>query len=593
MKTKTLALFLVGAPMATLAQGTDVELGLQLTDHEVRTGEALELTLTLDNTTTDLLVDVEVDLELRDASGVLVTDRFTLPTPSASGIAALDGSASLAPGVLASGTWALTPDHDLAGGAYTLTATVAAVLEGDPLQRALPARALRIVPAAELEVELYLPPRVHGDWSATPSLFEAAEPFPVGLHLANLGGGAALGLALDSSGPSFVPDSTGAATGASVLELELDGVVLPAGFGLDASQLGGLTAGGERRLLWTASPYLSADVTGMGLALVYADELEGPFLEPVVSLVAHDLVHAAEVFDVVAGPLDDDEVDWLVDDPAVAAPIDPVTGVPMEDFPDLVHMSAGPDLTLIPVTAPTLGPVPTHGNLVSTVEFTASVGGWHVLRFDAPGGAYFDLAQVVRTAKAAHLSGLTVGGPADVSRVWVTERPLDVTGDGIPDVTRRLVHVVDHVSTPGLVRYDLVHLPSTEEALSADTELLAAATGGTQTLALDAGPTHGGSDFVMLGTLSGTWPGFVLGGVTIPLNLDAYFVQTLTSPSSTTMIGGLGQLDPLGRATVQVVVPTGFPAGVGLTAHHAFVVFPPALFPITLASNPVPLYVLP
>ncbi len=59
------------------------------------------------------------------------------------------------------------------------------------------------------------------------------------------------------------------------------------------------------------------------------------------------------------------------------------------------------------------------------------------------------------------------------------------------------------------------------------------------------------------------------------------------------MIGGLGLLDPQGQATVQVIVPTGFPAGVGLTAHHAFVVFPPGLFPLTLASNPVPLFVLP
>lgn len=584
-------LLLLPLLLAPSPAATDVTLGLTLEAHEVRTGAPLALTVTVDNPTGDLLVGVDVGLELRDAAGLVVTD-WTLGVPVVTGMAALDGSASLGPGASASGAFALTPGPALAG-VHDLVVTVAATLEGDALVRDLPAAAVRVVPAAVLDVEVFVPPRLHGDWSATPLVFEPAEPFPLGVVIRNAGGGPALGLELDAEGPSVPSDPTGAATGAVALALDLDGQPTPAGFGLGPDLVGDLAAGVRRELLWTGLPFVRADPTGLDLALAWGDGLAGPLVAAPASLATFTLVHPAEVFETAAGPLDDGLVDWLVDDPAVAPPTDPVTGGPMEAFPDLVRASTGPDLALVPVVTPTVGAPPSLGDLVTDVTFTAAVAGWHHLRIDAPGGAYFDLAQVVRSAKAARLPGLTVGGPGDVSRVWVTERPLDVTGDGVPDVTRRLVHIVDFVAAPGPVAFDLVHLPSAAEALSADTELLAASVGGTQTLFLDAGPDHAGATYQVLGSVTGTAPGLLLDGVLVPLNVDAYFLRTLTQPVSPTMVGGLGVLDAQGRATAQVIVPGGFPAGVGLTAHHAFVVLSPTVFPLALASNPVPLFVLP
>ncbi|MDF1800695.1 MAG: hypothetical protein P1V81_16080, partial [Planctomycetota bacterium] len=584
------------APASAGAEVTasGIDLRVELGQHVVPSGTAFELTVTLDNTTTHLLDAVAIDLDLVDAAGVPVPASFAVAEPVLVGVDAADGSDNLGPGASASARFAICPLHAAVSAPtrFGVVVTVAAVLEGSALMHSLPARGFEVLPAPELEVELFVPGLVHGDWPATPSLFEVVEAFPVGLRLANVGAGAAVGLTVDSLGPLFTPDPTGAALGSSVVELELDGQVTPAGFGIDPSLLGDLAPGAELRLHWTALPFARAAVTGMDLDVAWASApavpgvLGGPQLAAPPTSLAHELVHAAELFDTLGGPLDDGLVDWLVDDPAVPAPIDPVTGLEMLAFPDLARMSAGPDIVLVPVVNPTVGRAPTIANQVTTVEFTAGASGWYHLRFDAPGGAYFDLAQVVRTTKALHLPGLEVGVAADVSRVWVTERPLDVTGDGLPDVTRRLVHLVDRVTTPGLVRYDLVHVASSGEALSADVELLSTSTGGTQNLTLDAGPDHAGASYILLGSLTGTKPGLTLDGVNVPLNVDAYFLATLTNPSLAVLSGALGLLDAQGRATAQVIVPTGFPAGVGLTAHHAFVLFPPSFFPITLASNP-------
>ena len=95
-------LLLLPLLLAPSPAATDVTLGLTLEAHEVRTGAPLALTVTVDNPTGDLLVGVDVGLELRDAAGLVVTD-WTLGVPVVTGMAALDGSASLGPGASASG----------------------------------------------------------------------------------------------------------------------------------------------------------------------------------------------------------------------------------------------------------------------------------------------------------------------------------------------------------------------------------------------------------------------------------------------------------------------------------------------------------
>jgi hypothetical protein len=135
------------------------------------------------------------------------------------------------------------------------------------------------------------------------------------------------------------------------------------------------------------------------------------------------------------------------------------------------------------------------------------------------------------------------------------------------------------------------------EPLSANLDSLSLAQGGAQTLALDAGLDRAGEAFLILGSLSGTAPGFPLPGAsgqTLALNPDAYFQFTLQFPGLGLLSPGVGSLDARGHAESQLIVPAGFdPILAGLTVQHAFVAVDPVTLEPTFASNPRPLALQP
>ena len=128
--------------------------------------------------------------------------------------------------------------------------------------------------------------------------------------------------------------------------------------------------------------------------------------------------------------------------------------------------------------------------------------------------------------------------------------------------------------------------------LSADVHELSLFQGGTQTFALDAGATFAGQPYLLLGSFSGTQPGFPIDSVLIPLNFDPYFDFTLTSPNVPPLSNSLGVLDGAGQASAALTLPAGtVPSLAGATAHHAFIVL--ASLQVAFASNAVPVTFLP
>ena len=131
--------------------------------------------------------------------------------------------------------------------------------------------------------------------------------------------------------------------------------------------------------------------------------------------------------------------------------------------------------------------------------------------------------------------------------------------------------------------------------LAASPTELDALAGGTQTFTLTAGPDSKLDLYLLLGSISGTSPGFPLGDLTLPLNIvDPYFDFTLEQPNSAALVNTLGVLDIQGTATASVNVPTSaqYPSLIGLTFHHAYVVLGDDLG-VSLVSNPVELKLLP
>ena len=118
-----------------------------------------------------------------------------------------------------------------------------------------------------------------------------------------------------------------------------------------------------------------------------------------------------------------------------------------------------------------------------------------------------------------------------------------------------------------------------DPSLWADAYSISVATGETVGLHLDAGAGHAGKSYIVLGSLSGTSPGFDFAGYHVPLNWDWFSVATLVMAGSPYFVDFWGTLDPSGEATAtfdtQGPVDPGY---VGLGASFAYATFSPPDF---------------
>ena len=136
-------------------------------------------------------------------------------------------------------------------------------------------------------------------------------------------------------------------------------------------------------------------------------------------------------------------------------------------------------------------------------------------------------------------------------------------------------------------------LATVTPGLAADVHELSVATGGTQTLEVVAGTCFAGDRYYLIGTMSGTEPGFPIAPFHLDLNLDGYFLATINAPL------GDGVLStPAGAATAAVtVIPGSVPGLAGTTFHHAYLVFDlqsgTGATPLVFASGSVPLTLTP
>ncbi|MCB9881141.1 MAG: hypothetical protein H6834_05070 [Planctomycetes bacterium] len=99
---------------------------------------------------------------------------------------------------------------------------------------------------------------------------------------------------------------------------------------------------------------------------------------------------------------------------------------------------------------------------------------------------------------------------------------------------------------------------------------ISAMVGGKQTMQTLQTPAEGGDFYVVLGTISGTAPGFSLFGTTVPLNPDDYFALTLEQPNSPWLRDSFGVLDGAGRAVTSFSLPAlNLTVANPPTFHHA------------------------
>lgn len=118
----------------------------------------------------------------------------------------------------------------------------------------------------------------------------------------------------------------------------------------------------------------------------------------------------------------------------------------------------------------------------------------------------------------------------------------------------------------------LVHdLGSTAIGLGIDADQISFSAGGSVGYLMQAGAAHAGKAYWLLGSLSGSLPGTVVGAQRVPLNFDAYFQFLLQRPN-TVIQRSFGILDTSGRALAELFVPAGSGPPPPFHLWHAFVV---------------------
>lgn len=104
---------------------------------------------------------------------------------------------------------------------------------------------------------------------------------------------------------------------------------------------------------------------------------------------------------------------------------------------------------------------------------------------------------------------------------------------------------------------------------------ISASAGGTHNMYLNGGGAQAGNTYFVLGSVTGTNPGFPAGGFTCPLNLDVYTNITIQFANTPFLNNTFSLLDLEGRNNAALLIPPAIPGLAGLTMHHAFLAFNP------------------
>jgi hypothetical protein len=130
--------------------------------------------------------------------------------------------------------------------------------------------------------------------------------------------------------------------------------------------------------------------------------------------------------------------------------------------------------------------------------------------------------------------------------------------------------------------------------LSADVATISVATGGTANLAITPGPALAGDGYLVVGSASGTTPGFDLGSVHVPLNWDALTSATVVLANGSFLQNTLGSLDPTGSASAAIDTQGPLPPLLaGITLDFTVVTFDPTSGRIVHATAPVSIALVP
>ena len=401
--------------------GVCAKVKLQLNQEAVLSRDAFKATLELENGTVVGLSNVLVELEIRDASGLIVpTNLFGVHDPILTALSAVDGTGIVNAQTTGKAEWIIVPSVDAAPETnlnYTVGGTLTYLDNGTPVTVPLAATRITVHPLPQLKLDYFHQRDVFADDPWTP-VVEPMIPYNLAVMIQNTGHGVAKQMRIVSAQPQIVENESGLFIDFKIISTEVAGQNMVPSL---TAEFGDIPAGGIKIGRWVLTSTLHGQFTSYAASFQHLDGLGNTRLAIITNVAIHEMIHLVQA----PGKYEDGMPDFLVnevDDPPL-------------DLPDTVYLSDGTKapVTLVPAgtIVGTLGP----GNH-SVILNAALPTGFVYLRIPDPGNGNYVLTKVVRSDGQEIYFG---------TNVWTTDRTF---GDPLERPTREnMLHLFDADST--------------------------------------------------------------------------------------------------------------------------------------------------
>lgn len=248
-------------------------------------------------------VAIELNFKDRNDQPVVATSdpnaagaSFFTRVDSMTGLAALDGSASIGPKALADIHWLIIPaagtgGSDPTGKLYYVGAKVTYTLNGQVSVVDVTPDYVIVKPQPLLKLDYFLPRDVYADDPFTPEV-EPQEPFTLGVRIGNVGGGSALKTRIESAQPKIVENKQGL-----LIDFQILGGYVsdnPAGKSL-MLDFGAIAPGKAKVGRWSMVTTLAGRFVEFGAEYSHADNLGGAATSLVQKIDTHTLLRDVRV----------------------------------------------------------------------------------------------------------------------------------------------------------------------------------------------------------------------------------------------------------------------------------------------------------
>ncbi|MHB9035901.1 MAG: fibronectin type III domain-containing protein [Armatimonadota bacterium] len=399
-------------------EGVCAEVRLQLQQQVAITRTAFTAALEVENAAPTDITDVFVSFDIRDGAKNLCNSKFAIGDPEFMGLSAVDGTGVIDGNSLGRVSWLLIPRHEAAptesvdyfvGGILKYKQDGIGVVV--PLQ---PAR-ITVMPDPRLTLDYFWQRDVYSDDPFTPEV-EPAEPFSLGLIMANSGYGTARNVKITSSQPEIIDNQKGLLIDFKIIGTQVGSQ--PVSPSLDVN-LGDIGPQSTAVAQWLMTSSLQGHFKDYTATFKHTNPLGDPTLSLIDAVNIHELIHVVRVVD----PADDNMPDFLVCD-------NPGT----EDNQHLPNIVYNSNASTAPVEV-AQGAIVTGTLSATNKQVTVNAApspGWFYIQVADPGQEQYELVSVVRSdGKLIRL----------VDNAWTTHRNIRKVNQ--PVYREHLLHIFD------------------------------------------------------------------------------------------------------------------------------------------------------